>query len=101
MEDGGKSFGVSLRDAPCHDDADIDKVITALAQGGGGGVLALGDVFNLVHRETITGLGLRYKIPTVVNTRQMLDAGGLISYTTDIPDPVSPRGRLRRSHSQR
>jgi putative ABC transport system substrate-binding protein len=58
----------------------------ALAQGGGGGVPALGDVFNQVHRETITGLGLRYKVPTVVNTRQMLDAGGLISYSTDIPD---------------
>jgi putative ABC transport system substrate-binding protein len=86
MEDGGKSFGVSLRDAPCHDDAEIETVMAALAQKGSGGLLALGDVFNQVHRETITALAFKYRIPTVVNTRQMLEAGGLMSYTTDIPD---------------
>jgi putative ABC transport system substrate-binding protein len=86
MEDGAKSIGVTVRDAPCHDDAGIESVMAALAQGGCGGLLALGDVFNQVHREAIAALALKYKVPTVVNTRQGVESGGLISYSTDIPE---------------
>jgi putative ABC transport system substrate-binding protein len=86
MEDAAKSFGVAIRDAPCHDDAGIEAVMAALAQGGDGGLLALGDVFNQVHREAIVALALKYNVPTVVITRQITESGGLMSYTIDIPD---------------
>jgi ABC-type uncharacterized transport system substrate-binding protein len=86
MEDVAKSIGVAVRDAPCHDDTEIKAVMAALARGGGGGLLALGDVFNLVHRETIVDLALEYNIPTVVNTRQITETGGLMSYGIDFPD---------------
>jgi putative tryptophan/tyrosine transport system substrate-binding protein len=86
MEDAAKSIGVAVRDTPCHDDIGIEAVMAALAQGGGGGLLALGDVFNLVHREAIVALAFKYNIPTVVNTRQITESGGLISYGIDFPD---------------
>jgi putative ABC transport system substrate-binding protein len=86
MENGAKSIGVAVRDAPCHDDTGIEAVMATLAQGGAGGVLALGDVFNQVHREAIVALALKYKVPTVVNTRQITESGGLMSYALDIPD---------------
>ena len=38
MQPAAQSFGVTLRDSPCHDDAGIDAVMAALAQGGGGGL---------------------------------------------------------------
>jgi putative ABC transport system substrate-binding protein len=84
--DAAKSFGVTLRDAPCHDDAGIEAVMVALAQDGRGGLLALGDIFNQVHHETINVLALNYRIPTVVNSKQVTESGGLMSYTVDIPD---------------
>jgi len=86
MEDAAKSIGVVVRDAPCHNDADIEAAIAALAQAGNGGLLTLGDVFNQVHRDTIATLALKYKVPTVVNTRQMLESGGLFAYIIDIPN---------------
>jgi putative ABC transport system substrate-binding protein len=86
MEAGAKSLGVSLRDAPCRDDAGIETVMAAVARDGGGGVLALGDIFNLQHRQTIMALAFKYRIPTVVPARQMLEAGGLLAYSIDIPD---------------
>jgi putative tryptophan/tyrosine transport system substrate-binding protein len=86
MENAVKAIGISVRDAPCHSDAEIEAVMMALAQAGGGGLLALGDIFNVVHREAIAALAFKYRIPTIVPTRQMLEAGGLLAYTTDIPD---------------
>ena len=86
MENGAKSMGVAVRDAPCHDDTAIEAVMATLAQGGAGGLLALGDVFNQVHREAIVALALKYKVPTVVNTRQITESGGLMSYALDISD---------------
>jgi putative ABC transport system substrate-binding protein len=86
MEDAAKSIGVAVRDAPCHDDTGIEAVMASLAKGGGGGLLALGDIFTQVHREAIVALALKYKIPTVANTRQIAESGALISYALDIPD---------------
>jgi putative ABC transport system substrate-binding protein len=84
--DAAKSFGVAVRDAPCHDDAEIDAVVAALARGGGGGLLALGDVFNQVHHEAIVALTLKYNVPALVNSRQITETGGLMSYSLDFPD---------------
>jgi putative ABC transport system substrate-binding protein len=84
MEDAAKSIGVAVRDAPCHDAAGIEAVIAALPRRGG--LLALGDIFTQVHRETITSLALKYKVPTVANTRQLAESGALITYALDIPD---------------
>jgi putative ABC transport system substrate-binding protein len=86
VQAGAKSLGVVVRDAPCHDEAGIEAVMISLAQGGNGGLVALGDIFTQVHREAITGLALKYKIPTVVNTRQIAESGGMIGYVLDIPD---------------
>jgi len=86
MEEAATSIGVTVRDAPCHDDTEIGAAMAVLSQDGSGGLLALGDPFNQVHRGTIITLALKYKIPTVVNTRQMIESGGLMSYIVDIPD---------------
>ena len=90
VTNAAKSIGVAVRDTPCRDDTEIEAVVAALAQGGGGGgLLVLGDIFTQVHREAITSLALKYKIPTVVNTRQITESGGLIGYVLDIPDLFS------------
>jgi putative ABC transport system substrate-binding protein len=86
MKDAAASMGLTVRDAPCHDEAGIEAVMDALAQGSRGGVLVLGDIFTQVHREAITTLAVKYKIPTVANTRQIAESGALISYVVDIPD---------------
>ena len=86
MEDAAKSIGVTVRDAPCHDDTAIEAVMAALPHGGGGGLLALGDIFTQMHREAIAALALKYNVPTVANTRQIAESGALMAYALDIPD---------------
>src|SRR5258708_11923077 len=84
MQDAANSIGVTVRDAPCHEAAGIEAVVAALPPRGG--LLALGDIFTQVHRETITSLALKYKVATVANTRQLAESGALITYALDIPD---------------
>jgi putative ABC transport system substrate-binding protein len=86
MEAAAQSIGVTLTDAPCHNDSDIEAAIAALARGGSGGLLAIAEIFNQLHGKAIVSLALKYKIPTNVFTPQMIESGGLISYVIDIPD---------------
>jgi putative tryptophan/tyrosine transport system substrate-binding protein len=86
MEGAAKSMGVTLRDAPCYDDAGIEAVLAALAQEDSGGLLTIAEIFNQMHGEAITTLALKYKIPTNVFSRQLVESGGLISYAIDFPD---------------
>ncbi len=86
VQEAAKSMGVEVRDSPCQNDQDIETAIVALPKGGGGGLLVLGDIFTQVHRDTITRLALTHRIPTVVNTRQLVESGGLIAYEVNAPD---------------
>jgi putative ABC transport system substrate-binding protein len=86
MEGAANSLGVMLRDAPCHDEAGIEAVMAGLAQRGGGGLLAIAEIFNQLHGKSIAALALKYKIPTHVFSPQMIESGGLMSYAIDIPD---------------
>jgi len=86
MEGAANSFGVTLRDAPCHDEAEIEAVMAGLAQRGGGGLLAIAEIFNQMHGKAIGALALKYKIAANVFSRQLVESGGLISYAIDFPD---------------
>jgi putative ABC transport system substrate-binding protein len=86
IEPAARSMGVTLRDAPCHDDADIEAVMVSLAQADSGGLLTIAEPFTQAHGLAIVNLALKYKIPTNVFTPQMIEGGGLISYAIDFPD---------------
>jgi putative ABC transport system substrate-binding protein len=86
MQAATQSMGVTLRDAPCHDDAGIEAVVASLAKGNGGGLLTIAEVFNQMHGPIIASLALKYKIPTVVPVPQMIQSGGLIAYSIDFTD---------------
>ena len=86
MQDVAQLMGVTLRDAPCYDDAGIEAVMAALAREDSGGLLLIAEIFNQMHGEVITTLALKYKIPTNVFSRQLAESGGLISYAIDFPD---------------
>jgi putative tryptophan/tyrosine transport system substrate-binding protein len=86
LEPAARSMGVTLRDAPCRDDAEIEAVMASLAQAGGAGLLTIAEPFNQIHGLAIVSLALKYKIPTNVFTPRMIQGGGLISYAIDFPD---------------
>jgi putative ABC transport system substrate-binding protein len=67
----------------------VSAGIEAAAQSGAGGLLTLEDFLILSLGQQIVDLAAKVRLPTVFGSRDLAEAGGLISYGTD-------RGQLHR-----
>ena len=74
------SFGVEVIAASVHDSSDIESVLAAQVREPNGGLVVVPDAFLNAHREAITSLAARYRLPAVYPHRIFPDAGGLLSY---------------------
>jgi putative ABC transport system substrate-binding protein len=81
------SLGVELRPLGVRDAGEIERAITAFAHSPNGGLIVTGSALAIIHRELITTLAARYRLPAVYNLPLMANAGGLISYGPDSIDP--------------
>jgi putative ABC transport system substrate-binding protein len=80
------SLGVELRPVDVRDAGEIERAITAFAQGANGGMIVTGSVLAAVHRDLIVTLAARHKLPAVYFGRHFVTGGGLISYGPDFVD---------------
>ena len=80
------TFGVEAISAPVHDSSDIGPVLAAQARDPNGGLIVMPDAFLNAHREAITSLAARYRLPAVYPHRIFPDAGGLLSYGNALID---------------
>jgi putative ABC transport system substrate-binding protein len=74
------TFGVEAIAAPVHDGSDIESALAAQGSEPNGGLVVMPDPFLNVHRDAITSLAARYRLPAVYPFRIYTDAGGLLSY---------------------
>jgi ABC-type uncharacterized transport system substrate-binding protein len=72
--------------APVRDRSDLNSVIAAQARAPNGGLIVMPDAFIVTHRAEITLLAARYRLPAVYSVRIFTDAGGLLSYGSDLVD---------------
>jgi putative tryptophan/tyrosine transport system substrate-binding protein len=72
--------------APVRDDADIERVIAALARDAKGGLIILTDIYTTARRESINRLTAFYRIPAVNSSAVITREGGLITYGVDTID---------------
>jgi putative tryptophan/tyrosine transport system substrate-binding protein len=80
------SLGVELRPVDVRDAGEIERTITAFAQGSNGGLIVTGSPAAVVHRELIISLAARHRLPAIYPTRFYAASGGLISYGPDFVD---------------
>jgi hypothetical protein len=66
--------------APVRDRSDLNSVIAAQARAPNGGLIVMPDAFI----AEITLLAARYRLPAVYSYRIFTDAGGLLSYGSDL-----------------
>jgi putative ABC transport system substrate-binding protein len=85
FETAARSLKVALITAPVHDDVEIETAIKDLGREPGSGLVALSDVWTLVHRASIISAVARNKVPAVYRLSAFARDGGLLSYG---PDPV-------------
>jgi putative ABC transport system substrate-binding protein len=81
------SFGVELSAVGVRDAGEIERGIPAFARSPNAGMIVTASTPALIHRELITRLAARHRLPTVYAWRYFVSVGGLISYGPDSIDP--------------
>jgi putative tryptophan/tyrosine transport system substrate-binding protein len=76
-------LGVDLRPVDVRDAGEIERDITAFAQGSNGGLIVTGSPAATVHRALIIGLAARHRLPAVYHSRFYVPSGGLVAYGPD------------------
>ena len=74
------SFGVEVIAAPVHDTSELESVVATRARESNSGLIVMPDAFLVAHREEVTSLAARYRLPAIYFYRVFTEIGGLISY---------------------
>src|SRR5262249_49910868 len=88
FEASARSLNVQPIAAPVHNVAELEKVIADLGREPGNGFIAMADFFLFINRDTAISLAARNRIPAVYPWRDVVVAGGLLSYGPDLADIV-------------
>ena len=80
------SFRVELSALGVRDAGEIERTVAAFARSSNGGLIVTASTSALVHRDLITMLANRHRLPAVYAFRYSVTAGGLISYGPDTTD---------------
>jgi putative ABC transport system substrate-binding protein len=88
FESAARSFSLELVPAVIRSSEDIERAVTSLGGGAGGGLAVMPDIFTAEQKnlDLIIGLAARHRVPTIYPYRYMAAAGGLISYGIDNGD---------------
>ena len=81
-----QALGHELLVANASSEREIDAAFAMLAQRRIGALLVGNDVFFYSRREQIVALAARHAIPTIYQVREYTQAGGLMSYGTNVDD---------------
>src|SRR5262245_16885915 len=80
------SFGVELSAVGVRDVGEIERSIAAFARSSNAGLIVTASTSAVVHRDLITMLAARHRLPAVYSFRYFVTAGGLISYAANSVD---------------
>ena len=80
------ALGVEVTPIGVHDIGVIERAVEAFARSANGGLIMTAIVLPAVTRDLIITLAARHRLPAVYPFRDMVTAGGLVSYSPDYVD---------------
>ena len=86
VQEAARSVGQQIRILNASSDGEIDAALATAAQSNAGALLAGADTLFSSQRGHLVALTGRYAIPAIFHQREFAEAGGLMSYGTDVPD---------------
>ena len=84
--EAARSLGLQLQVFKAGTSSEIDAVFGALTREPTAALFLAGDAFYASRRVQLATLAARERIPMTVSARELVEAGALISYGTDIAD---------------
>jgi putative ABC transport system substrate-binding protein len=88
LETAGQKLGVQLQLVPVRTTADFDEAFATMARERVGGCLVVAAALFISHRARVAELALKHRLPAMFGGREHVEAGGLMSYYTDLNDMV-------------
>jgi putative tryptophan/tyrosine transport system substrate-binding protein len=86
IQTAAPSLGVEVSPINVRDAPEIERAVAAFARSGNGSLIVTGSPLAVVHRDLITALAARHKLPAVYFARFFVTGGGLMSYGPHYPD---------------
>ena len=86
VRNAARAIGVRVIDLTTTTDAQIEAAFPTFAAHGSGALLVHASPFFATRQDKLVALAARYALPTMYFRREMVDAGGLISYGSDSAD---------------
>jgi putative ABC transport system substrate-binding protein len=80
------AIGVEVTPIGVEDIGVLERAVAAFARSANGGLIMTGAAYPVVARDLIITLAARHKLPAVYPFRDMVTAGGLVSYGPDYVD---------------
>jgi putative tryptophan/tyrosine transport system substrate-binding protein len=78
-------LGLNLQSIGVHDLTSFDTAFAAINGGRFNALLVLVDPFTREHRQRIVDFAAQRRLPAMYESREFVDAGGLISYGPSLP----------------
>jgi putative ABC transport system substrate-binding protein len=88
IEVAASSFGVEVMALPVHQETEIEPAFATLARRPNGGLLIGTDNFLVRNRKQVVELAARHRVPAVYGNSDWVQAGGLMSYSTDEKESI-------------
>ena len=80
------ALGLQLTEARVRNRNEIERAIDGLRAEPNAGLLVLPEFLTTGHRDVITGLAARHRLPAVYSHRYFIESGGLLYYGADTDD---------------
>ena len=87
-QDAAVPMGISLQDRGVKDAAEMELVFEALSKERPDAFLALMDITLVAHRKKILEFLAKHRVPAIFESKDWVEAGGLISYGPEESDIV-------------
>jgi putative ABC transport system substrate-binding protein len=85
-EAAAKPAGLTIHSVPVRSPAEIEAAFATLVRDRAGALIIVPSPAIFSHRRQLVELAAKHRLPTVVGSREYVEAGGLASYGPDYPD---------------
>ncbi len=86
MQGASSTFGMVLHPIGVSEATEVERLVAAFAQSPNGGLVVTTGARTTIHRELISALAARHKLPDVYPASYFMANGGLICYGPDRVD---------------
>ena len=86
LEDAGRALRVQLQAVGARTAGELEGAFAAMARARAQAVLVLGAAIFLAERQRVAELAIKHRLPTMSMLKDVVDAGGLMSYSPNYDD---------------